>query len=112
MFDPRIVVRFGRLDDVPSEAALLLEGDMAGPAGPPTARFEARARFGHPVGCACCVPRGPVAEALSRLYLARARGEAPLFGQVLVVTASSAGRAAVKDALAGDMLTRARFRIG
>lgn len=109
--DSRIPVRFGALDDVAVDAALLLEGDMAGPAGPPTARFEARARFGHPVGCTCCIPRGPVAEALSRLYLARVRGEVVVFGEVLVVTASSAGRAAVEDALAGDMLTRVRFRM-
>ncbi|MEO9189749.1 MAG: hypothetical protein ABI224_07060 [Acetobacteraceae bacterium] len=109
--DSRIPVRFGALDDVPHGAALLLEGDMAAPAGPSTARFEVRGQFGHPIGCACCVPRGPVAEALSRLFLARTRGEAPLFGQVLVVTASSDGRAAVVDAIAGDMLTRARFRM-
>ena len=113
MIDPdsRIPVRFGALSDAAPDAALLLEGGMEGPSGPPTARFEVPANFGHPIGCACCLPRGPVAEALSRLYLARARGEAPLFGQVLAVTASSAGRRAVADALAADMLTKGRFRL-
>ena len=111
MIDHRIPVRFGSFDEVTHYAALLIEGRAAAPAGPPSARFEVRAMSGHPVGCACCVPRGPVAEALSRLYLARARGEAPFFAEVLAVTASSAGRRAVADALAADMLTKGRFRL-
>jgi hypothetical protein len=34
---------------------------------------------GHVAGCACCVTRSPVAEALGRLFRARAVGEAPFF---------------------------------
>ncbi|MDE8347216.1 MAG: hypothetical protein POH28_13745, partial [Acidocella sp.] len=58
---------------------------------------------------ACCAPRGAAAEALSRLFLARARGEVALFSRV-VVMASAAGVALVRAALAHDAVTRARFR--
>ncbi len=65
----------------------------------------------HPLGCACCLPRGPVAVALGRLFLARARGEAPLFDTVIAVTRGAAGAAAVRAALTDDVVTRARFRL-
>jgi len=110
--DPRIPVRFGSLGEAAPDTALLIEGEVVAPAGLAVARYEVRSGFGHAVGCACCVARGPVAEALSRLYLARARGEAPLSVKVLAVTASAAGRCAVVDALAADPLTRGRFRSG
>ena len=109
--DPRIPVRLGTLGGVALGAALLLEGDVAPPAGTPFARFEVGSAFGHAVGCACCRPRGAAAEALSRLYLARVRGVATPFAEVLAVTTSGAGRRAVVEALAADPLTRARFRL-
>ncbi|MGA9866022.1 MAG: hypothetical protein WBQ75_06230 [Acetobacteraceae bacterium] len=99
----------GSLGEVTPDMALLLEGDLASPTGFPSARFEVGSAFGHAVGCACCRPRGAAAEALSRLYLARVRGTATPFAEVLVVTASAAGRRAVVDAIANDPLTRARF---
>ena len=110
--DPLTPVRFGPLGEAAVGTALLLEGDLAAPAGFPSARFEVGSAFGHAVGCACCRPRGAAAEALSRLYLARVLGAAAPFAEVLVVTASAAGRRAVVDAIANDPLTRARFRLG
>jgi len=101
---------------------LLIEGDAprdgdapvhgAAPATrPAVARFTLPVRIAtHPLGCICCAPRGPVAEALGRLFLARARGELPWFRSVVAVTHSAAGADAVRAALAGDVVTAARFR--
>ncbi len=109
--DIRIPVYFGALADAAPNTALLVEGDAPAPAGIAVARFVPRAMFGHAIGCVCCAPRGPVAEALSRLFLTEARGRgAPLRG-VVAVTCSEAGRQAVRLALDADPLSRARFRL-
>ncbi|MGC8475676.1 MAG: hypothetical protein ACP5NP_04915 [Acetobacteraceae bacterium] len=111
--DPRIPLRLGPLAEAPPGAALLIEGDIPAPsgalAGHPLARFTARPSPFHPAGCACCAPRNAAAQALARLFLARARGGA-WFTQVQAVTATPAGAAAVRAALAADSLTAARFR--
>jgi hypothetical protein len=111
--DSRLVVRFGSAADVPAgRVALLIEDGARAPlAGVPVARFVVPATTRHHFGCACCLPRGPVAEALGRLFLARARGEAALFDSVVAVTHTPAGAAAVRAALGGDVVTRARFRL-
>jgi hypothetical protein len=120
--DGRIGVRFGAVEDAGPEDALLIEGeapaadiaprDGDAPADRPiVARFTLPVRVPtHPLGCLCCAPRGPVAEALGRLFLARARGESPWFRSVVAVTHSAAGADAVRAALAGDVVTTARFR--
>ena len=64
--------------------------------------------LGHIAGCACCTLRGPVADALTRMFRARATGEAPFFMRV-VVLASPAGEAAVREALIDDVVTAARY---
>lgn len=66
---------------------------------------------GHVTGCACCGGRTRVAEVLGRMFLDRARGETPFFGRVVVV-ASPAGEAAVREAVEGDMVVRARYWVG
>ncbi len=91
--------------------AVLLEGEGVLPAGVAAARFMVSAG-GHAIGCACCVPRSDAARALGRLFLARARGEVAAFRRVVAVTTSEAGRAAVKAAVAGDVVASARFRLG
>ncbi|WP_201728747.1 hypothetical protein [Acidocella sp. C78] len=104
----RIGVRFGGAAGA-DEAALVQEGfdppaDVAA-----VARFGvAPARPGHGIGCACCVPRGPAALALTELFLGRARGTLPDFAAVVVV-ADTNGEAAVRTALETDILLRARF---
>jgi hypothetical protein len=120
--DGRIGVRFGAAEDAGPEDALLIEGDSppadiaprdgdAPPGRSVIARFTLPVRVPtHPLGCICCAPRGPVAEALGRLFLARARGESPWFRCVVAVTRSTAGADAVRAALAGDVVTTARFR--
>jgi hypothetical protein len=106
--DDRIPVRFGAAG--PDDAALI-EGDLAVSPDQPLARFRLiPGRLGHPFGCVCCVPRGPVADALGRLFLARACGEVRWFCAVAVL-ASPAGEAAVRAALAEDRIVAARFRL-
>ena len=90
--------------------ALLIEGQVP-TGGPAVARFVVPARIGgHPAGCNCCAPRGPVATALGALFLARARGELPWFRSVVAVTHGADGVDAVRAALTGDVVTTARFR--
>jgi hypothetical protein len=114
--DSRLIVRFAGSAESKADAAtalLIEDGDPAAsppPAGASVAHFVLSASW-HALGCACCLPRGPVSAALGRLFLARARGEAPLFDTVVAVTRSAAGRAAVCAALETDVVTRARFRL-
>jgi hypothetical protein len=112
--DSRLSIRFGGAAEGGAATALLVEdGDPAAavpPAAVAIARFALPATS-HAIGCACCLPRGPVSVALGRLFLARARAEVPLFETVVAVTHSAAGRAAVHAALDGDVVTRARFRL-
>lgn len=110
MSDGRIGVRFGAAGDAGPEDALLIEGKALADR-PAAAWFRLPVRIAaHPVGCTCCAPRGPVAEALGRLFLARARGELPWFRSVVAVAHSAAGAEAVRAALVGDVVTAARFR--
>ena len=108
--DPRIPLHLGPLADAPPGAALLIEGDTPAQADVPLARFTARPTPFHPLGCACCTPRNAAAQALARLFLARARGGA-WFAEVQAVTTTEAGAGAVRAALAEDRLTAARFRL-
>ena len=108
--DARIWVRFGAADDAGPDEALLIEG-TGSTDRPAVARFTLPDRVAtHPFGCACCAPRGPVATALSQLFLARARGAVPWFRSVVAVTRSEAGADAVRAALTADVVTAARFR--
>jgi hypothetical protein len=105
--DDRVAVRFG---PPTADEAVLIEGE-ASACDRPVARFRLLpALAGHAPGCACCVPRGPVAQALGRLFLARARGEVAWFRSVAVL-ATPAGEAAVRAALAHDHVSSCRFRL-
>lgn len=110
--DDRVPVRFGPADTAGPHEALLVEGEALTPAGHATAQFKVSiGRAGHRLGCPCCTPRGPVGEALGRLFLARARAEAPFFNAVVAVVATPAGEASVRAALAEDQLSASRFRL-
>jgi hypothetical protein len=109
--DARVPVAFGDAVEVTPETALLVEGDAAVPEGAIAMHFTVPAPGSdHPAGCACCIPRGPAAEALTRLFLGRARAELPWFGRVHVI-AAAAGRQAVLAALEEDPVVSARFRL-
>lgn len=112
ILDARIPVRFARCAEGAGESAWLAQDGVAVPGGVPVVWFRLPpSSLGNPWGCACCVPRGPVAEALGRLFLARARGEMAFFRNVRVVTRDAAGEAAVRDALAHDPVLSARYRL-
>lgn len=102
----RIPVTFGC--DVGPSDAVLIEGGSPAPPAAAVERFRLPANPLHGIGCACCAPRGPAAEALSRLFLARARDAGALFPRVVVI-ASESGIAAVRAALAADPATAGRF---
>jgi hypothetical protein len=109
--DARVPVRIvTHLTDAPPEAAVLLEGEGAWP-DRPTACFTLPPTTDHAIGCACCLPRGPAAQALGHLFLARARGDVPFFREVLAVAVTTPGEAAVRAALAEDPVVSARFRL-
>jgi len=103
--DARIPVRFAAAGE---GAALLVEGD-APATGQAVARFTLAAT-GHAPGCACCLPRAPVAVALANLFRDRATGAVPFFTEILARPATAEGAAAIRAALAADPLVMARFR--
>ena len=110
--DARIPLRFAGVDQAGPAVAWLIQGDAPAPPHAPVARFVLPDRPpSHPVDCACCAPRGPVADALSRLFLARARNELAFFRQVMAVPADAAGREAIVAALRDDPLLAGRFRL-
>ncbi|MSP04361.1 MAG: hypothetical protein EXR05_03775 [Acetobacteraceae bacterium] len=110
--DARIAVYLVPPADARADSAWLIQGDAPAPGAGPVARFQSSASSpGHPAGCVCCLPRGPVAEALSRLFLARARGEVAYFRLVLALPHNAAGATAIRDALAQDSLLAGRFRL-
>src|SRR5271166_3685784 len=115
--DARIPVRFGSPDEAGPDDALLTVTDGRGPGaaggqGVPTVGFcLPEADGAHPAACLCCLPRGPVAEALGRLFLARVRGEVPFFTAVLAVPRDARGEAAIREAVRDDPLLSARYRL-
>jgi hypothetical protein len=116
ILDARVPVGFGALAEGSPEVALLIEGAATpAPPGVAVARFEAgegkvEGVAPHAAGCACCVPRHPVADALRRLFQARARGEVPFFRRVVAVCTTDRGTELVDVALALDPTARAWFR--
>jgi hypothetical protein len=91
--------------------ALLVEDGQTMPATGYAVRFTlARAKPGHITGCTCCTPRSPAAGALTTLFQSRARATAPFFTRVTAL-ASPAGQAAIRAAVATDVVASARFRV-
>ncbi|HEX3984863.1 MAG TPA: hypothetical protein VHX12_14305 [Acidisoma sp.] len=102
--DARIPVFFAQAADTAAEGiAWLVEN-------PDQAAWDSR-EAGHVPSCACCVARSPVAEALGRLFRARAVGEVPFFTRLGVVPASGGGQAAVLQALETDGIASACYRL-
>ncbi len=65
----------------------------------------------HVPGCACCGLRGPVAEALDRLFLGRVRGECPWFTAIAALPHSADAAEAIRRTLRDDPVSSARFRL-
>lgn len=108
--DARVPVRVGRVEEAGPGVALLIEGDGPVVAGAAVARFAATPGR-HPPGCACCTPRGPIAAALGRLFVARGRGEVPFFREVIAVL-DAASVPALHQALETDPMLAGRYRPG
>ena len=114
----RIPVLFGAAAAAAGDAWLVEDGAAMPPEGYaerftlPVQKFGAAgpnaAGLRHAVGCRCCTLRGPAADALSRMFRARTTGSAPFFKRV-VVLASPAGEAAVRQALTQEVVTKARY---
>jgi hypothetical protein len=95
----------------PPGATVLAEDGAALPAGlAAVERFAPPPPGGHPIGCACCAPRGQAAVALDRLFLARVRGSIPWFDEVIAVAHTPAGQATILAAL-DDSVVGSRFRL-
>lgn len=109
--DARVKLRIGTADMAGPDDALLIEGDGVAPEGTVFGRFLSPVVGFHPIGCACCLPRGPVAEALTQLFLQRVRGEVAYFSAVVAAPCSAAGEAAIRAALQEDPMVMARFRL-
>lgn len=92
-----------RVPVVIGDAADLAEGDVV--------LAIPRDQGGHVPGCSCCGVRGAAALALGNLFLARARGEAPWFSQVIATCADPVTEIALREALANDPIAAARFRL-
>ena len=65
----------------------------------------------HVPACACCGVRGPVAEALDRLFLGRVRGELPWFSAIAALPQSAEAAEAIRRTLHDDPASSARFRL-
>jgi hypothetical protein len=99
-----------RVPVLAGDPALARPGDVVQPALPTGATWavpEGATR--HAAGCTCCQPRPPLAAALARLFLARARGEMAFFARV-IVPCPPEHEAALAAMLAADPVTAARFR--
>ncbi len=109
--DARVPIWIGPAEAAGPDDALLIEGGGTVPDGRVYARFVLPEAADHPSGCACCLPRGPVAEALTMLFLWRVRGEVQFFPRVVAIPRSAAGIAAIQAALREDAMVMARFRL-
>ncbi|MBP0444133.1 hypothetical protein J8J14_05020 [Roseomonas sp. SSH11] len=64
----------------------------------------------HPMACHCCAGRGPFAQALDALFLARVKGQSEWFSRVVALLPSMEAREALADTLRQDAVVASRFR--
>lgn len=110
--DARVPLRFAPAGRLEPDAAWLIQGDTPAPPAVVAVRFDVPAvQPGHQPDCRCCLWRSPVAEALSRLFFARVRGEVPFFRSVVALPRDQEGAAVIKAGLVGDPVLLAHFRL-
>jgi hypothetical protein len=107
--DTRIPILLGGKPG-PDDAVLVEDGKDMPKTGYAVRFALAGGKPGHMLGCACCTLRGPAADALDKMFQARARATAPYFKRVIIL-ASPEGETAILTALDSDLVTRARFRL-
>ncbi|MCA3279348.1 MAG: hypothetical protein ING10_08780 [Roseomonas sp.] len=109
LLDTRIAIHLLSPGELPAPGfALLAEA-------PSTAAVPAMAVFtlagAHVPACACCGARGPVAEALDRLFLGRVRGDFPWFTAIAALPHSADSAETIRRTLREDQASQARFRL-
>ena len=107
--DARIPVHLLTPGETPAPGMALLAEAPAEVSAPAIALFSLTGA--HVPGCACCGVRGPVAEALDRLFLGRVRGEFPWFTAIAAMPQSSEAAEAIRQTLRDDQASFARFRL-
>ncbi len=107
--DARIPVHILTPGEAPAPGMAVLAEAPTGAAAPALAVFSLAGA--HIPACACCGARGPVAEALDRLFLGRVRGALPWFTAIAALPQSDEGAEAIRRTLLEDQASRARFRL-
>ena len=109
--DPRIPVVFVGAAQAASmllaDDAVLIEDGLQIACTGPIGRFNL-GRAAHMIGCRCCAGRTAPAQALTALFMARARGEGLFFKRVIVVVRDAG---LVRGLLEADVMARARFKV-
>ena len=107
--DARIRVHVLSPGESPAPGMAILAEAPAAALAPAMAVFTLEGA--HAPACACCGARGPVAEALDRLFLGRVRGEFPWFTAIAALPRSDDGAEAIRRTLREDQASSARFRL-
>ena len=107
--DARIPVHILALGEAPAPGMAVLAETPTEASAPAMAVFSLEGA--HVPACACCGARGPVAEALDRLFLGRVRGDFPWFTSIAALPRSDAGAEAIRRTLREDQASSARFRL-
>lgn len=107
--DTRIAVHILTQGEAPAPGMALLAESPTEASAPAMALFSLAGA--HVPVCACCGARGPVAEALDRLFLGRVRGTLPWFTAIAALPQSPEGAEAICRTLREDQATSARFRL-
>jgi len=107
--DARIPIHLLKPSETPAPGMALLAEAPTAASAPAMALFSLTGA--HVPGCTCCGVRGPVAEALDRLFLGRVRGEFPWFTAIAALPQSANSAEAIRRTLREDQASSARFRL-
>ncbi|MCZ8278580.1 MAG: hypothetical protein O9313_09610 [Acetobacteraceae bacterium] len=107
--DARIPLHLLRPGETPAPGMALLAEAPAEVSATAMALFSLTGA--HVPACACCGVRGPVAEALDRLFLGRVRGTLPWFSAIAALPQSAEAAEAICNTLRDDAASSARFRL-
>lgn len=107
--DARIPIHLLKPGEPPAPGMALLAEAPTEVSAPAMALFSLTGA--HVPGCACCGVRGPVAEALDRLFLGRVRGTLPWFTAIAALPQSPEVAEAIRQTLRDDQASFARFRL-
>ena len=107
--DARIPLHLLKPGETPTPGMALLAEAPSAASAPAMALFSLNGA--HVPACACCGVRGPVAEALDRLFLGRVRGTLPWFTGIAALPQSAEAAEAIRTTLRDDAASNARFRL-